>query len=192
MAHLSKFAEFYKENCYSLLPNVEWFFANIFVTRYRSHMRVSALDSKSKLWHLIFLTFLVTLSFHFVLPLEMSGFQEHWAPSMFEALTFYIGFSGQVPDEYFPDVIESNLLHLNLTISILWWYAKLHYHSSNSFRVIWKKQFQKNELYIVIKATFCFKPFQIFGKCFIWILKFHNFPGGGPPNSPNSGYIFLS
>ena len=121
-------------------------------------MRFSASDSESKLWHLIFLhlmTFLVTLTSHFVLPLEMSGFLEPSAymlgkirmkmcnPSIFEALTFYIGFNGHVPDEYVPDVIESNRLYLNLTISILWWYAKLHYHSSRSFRVISKKPFHK-------------------------------------------------
>ena len=77
------------------------------------------------------MTFLVTLTFHFALPIEMSGFLEHSAcmlakirmkicnPSMLEALTFYIGFNGPVPDEYFPDVIDSNQLYLNLTISIL-------------------------------------------------------------------------
>ncbi len=77
------------------------------------------------------MTFLVTLTFHFAIPIEMSGFIECSAcmlakirmkicnPSMFEALTFYIGFNGLVPDEYFPDVIESIHLYLNLTISIL-------------------------------------------------------------------------
>ncbi len=62
---------------YSLLPNfVEWFLANILVTKCRSHMGFSALDSESKLWHLFFLhlmTFLVTLTFDFALSLEMSS-----------------------------------------------------------------------------------------------------------------------
>ncbi len=77
------------------------------------------------------MTFLVTLTFGFVLPLEMSGCLDHLAdilpaikiktcyPSILETWTFYIGFNGHVPDEYFPDVIEENRLYLNLTISIL-------------------------------------------------------------------------
>ena len=65
---------------YSLVPTfVEcFFFANILVTKCLSHtvLWFSALNSESKLWHLICLhliTFLVTLMFHFVLSLEMSG-----------------------------------------------------------------------------------------------------------------------
>ena len=144
---------------YSLLPNfVEWFLPNILVTKCRSHMGFSALDSESKLWHLIFFALndlLVTLPFHFMLPLEKSGFLEPLACILattkmktcnhyiFEARTFYIGFNGHLPDEYFPDAIKKNWLYPNHTISILWWYAKLCYSSSSSFRVICKKPFHK-------------------------------------------------
>ncbi len=101
------------------------------------------------------MTFSVTLTFRFVLPLEMSGFLEPLAyilvtirmktciPCIFRAWTFYIGLNGHVPDEYIPDVIKKNWIYLNHTISILWWHAKLHYHSASSFRVICKKPFHK-------------------------------------------------
>ncbi len=101
------------------------------------------------------MTFLVTLTFGFVLPVEMSGCLDHLADvlaqikmktcnhSIFETWTFYIGFNGHVPDEYFPDVIEKTRLYLNLTISILWWYAKLQYCLSSSFRAKCNKPFHK-------------------------------------------------
>ncbi len=66
------------------------------------------------------MTFLVTLTFDFVLPLEMSGCLDQLADmlatikmktcnfSICETWTFYIGFNGRVPNEYFPDVIEKN------------------------------------------------------------------------------------
>ena len=66
------------------------------------------------------MTFLVTLTFHIALPLEMSGCFDHLAhilvtieikicnPSIFQTWTFYIGFNGHIPDEYFPDVIKKN------------------------------------------------------------------------------------
>ena len=75
------------------------------------------------------MTFLVTLTFDFVLSLEMSCCLDQLADmlatvrmktcnsSTFETWTFYIGFNSHVPDEYFPDVIENNRLYLNHTIS---------------------------------------------------------------------------
>ncbi len=162
---------------YSLLPNfVEWFLANIFVTRCRSHMGVSALDSEWKLWRFNFLhlmTFLVTLTFHFDLPLEMLGCLDHLAhisvtieiktcnPSIFQAWIFYIRFNGHVPDEYFPDVIKKNWLHLNHTISILWWYAKLHYCLLTSFRVICKKPFHKIRQRTVVFCVCIISPLSL-------------------------------
>ena len=137
---------------------MEWFLVNILVTKCRIDMGFSTLDSESKLWHLIFLhlmTFLVTLTFDFVPFLEMPGCLEPLAyilatikmkthiPYIFEAWTFYIGFNGHFPDEYFSDAIKKNRLYLNHTISLLWWYAKLHCNSSSSFRVICKKPFHK-------------------------------------------------
>ncbi len=62
---------------------------------------------------------------------------------IFWSWTFYIGFNGHVPDEYFPDAIKKNWLYLNHTISILWWYAKLRYSPSSIFRVICNKPFHK-------------------------------------------------
>ncbi len=131
-------------------------------------MGFSALDSESKLWRLIFLhlmTFLVTLTFDFVLSLEMSGCLEPLAyilattkmktcnHCIFGAWTFYIGFNDHVPDEYFPDAIKKNQLYLNHTISMLWWYAKLCYSSSSSFRVICNKPFHKIRQQTVASQT---------------------------------------
>ncbi len=77
------------------------------------------------------MTFLLTLTFDFALPLEMSGCLEPLAyilattkiktcnHCIFGAGTFYIGFNGHLPDEYFPDTIKKNRLYLNHTISIL-------------------------------------------------------------------------
>ena len=101
------------------------------------------------------MTFLVTLTLHFVFLLEMSGCPDHLADilatvkmkdcnlSIFEAMTFYIGFNGHVPDEYFPDDIKKNRLYLNHSISIIWWCAKLHYCLSSRFRAICNKPVHK-------------------------------------------------
>ena len=150
---------------------MEWFLADILVTKCRGHMGFSALDLGSKLWHLIFLhliTFLVTLTFNLTLPIEILGCLEPLAyllatnkmktcnHCMFGAWTFYIGFNGQVPDEYSPDAIRKNWLYLNHTISLLCWYAKLRYSSSSSFRVICNKPFHKiRQQSVRVLPTWC-------------------------------------